>query len=389
MQRKLFYDGTNFWSFYFDGTDTSYRYSTDGGLTWTDGGPAFSTTGVRRASIWYDSSGNYVYIVGEAGVASTNVLVRKGTVSPSSHAISWGSEGTIAISTYTMLGKTPFICMDASGYLWVVSISKVNNIQQQYKLRSYQSSAAGDVVSAWVDRGNAVNLIKDPSVKACLVPGKSGSGTVVWTIATYEGVVSSARHTGSGWATVVEIYAGGADASNSIYAPPSAVTDSRGTVHVVYGTGEVDGASAWTPNIHYVYNTSATTWSAPVTLNSAGGGTLKFPTISLDSSTGNLFAVWIADGTSADSIVAKKNVSGTWSFLSLDQTTYSKAYLTSIYSVSGEAYICWQWTQNTTAPMDVVFHKIPEFSEVVVPVLFMLTIFIAIYRRRSRPEEEQ
>ncbi|HXK37123.1 MAG TPA: hypothetical protein VJ553_06090, partial [Candidatus Paceibacterota bacterium] len=70
-QRKLFYDGTNFWSVYADGPDTVARYSTDG-VSWTSVGSVFKTSGVTRTSIWYDSSSSYVYAVGDRSAASVN-----------------------------------------------------------------------------------------------------------------------------------------------------------------------------------------------------------------------------------------------------------------------------------------------------------------------------
>jgi hypothetical protein len=82
--------------------------------------------------------------------------------------------------------------------------------------------------------------------------------------------------------------------------------------------------------------------------------------------------------------MGKKNVTGTWSTLTLNpQTADSKQYLESIYSVSGETHICWQWTQNTSAPIQVVFDRmIPEFSQVLIPVFFVLMV-VAIGMRRS------
>ncbi len=388
FQRKLFYDGTNFWSLYYDGSHTMYRYSSNGGVNWTDGGQVFTTTGVKHASLWYDSSGSAVYVVGDTGVASVNVFVRKGSVTPSSHTITWGNEKLLPMSSNPMAGKFPFASLDADGYVWVVSISKVHATQEQYRFRSFVSDGVGDVEGTWTDKGNIVNQNKDSSLRGCLVPGLSGSGVVVWSVFTYQGIVGSSGYTGTAWSTPVTIYAGGASADNSLYAPPSAVVDSRGVVHVVYGTGDMAG-SAWAANIQYVYNTSADTWSTPITLNGVGGGALKYPTISMDSTTDNVFAMWVDDGMSADSIVVKKNASGTWSFLTVAQTSYTKTYLTSILSAPGEAYVCFQWTQNTTSPYEVMFDKIPEFTDVVVPVLFVLTMFIAIYRRRSRQEEPE
>jgi len=92
--------------------------------------------------------------------------------------------------------------------------------------------------------------------------------------------------------------------------------------------------------------------------------------------------------TADNGIDCKKKPSGLgWSTFSLGaQTAYSKQYLTSIYSVSGETLICWQWTQNTTG-IEVIFDKIPEFHASVLPIVCMMTmIFVcaAATRRGSR-----
>ena len=122
--------------------------------------------------------------------------------------------------------------------------------------------------------------------------------------------------------TEIHAPSSGTSAENTRYAPPSAVVDSRYVVHVVYGTSTMD-TGVWDPDIHYVYSTSASTWSTRRTMDSSSGGTVvKYPTISLDSSTGNVYAMWIRDGTSADSITVQKNVTGSWSTVSPAQTTY-------------------------------------------------------------------
>jgi hypothetical protein len=109
----------------------------------------------------------------------------------------------------------------------------------------------------------------------------------------------------------------------------------------------------------------------------------KYPTISLDSSTGNLFAFWVQ--MNSNNIVCKKNVSGSWSEVSLgSQTSDTKQYLTSVYSVSGESNICWQWTQNTSSPIHVVFDKIPEFDDIVFPVFLIIIVFVMASRTNRK-----
>jgi hypothetical protein len=383
-QRKLFYDGTNFWSIYFSGTNTVYEYSTDGGVTWTTRGSVFSTSGILRATLWYDSANSAVYVVGDSSAKTQSVTVRKGTVTPSTATISWGTEASLAISTYACSYKNSSICLDSDGYVWVAATSNVHLTQVRYQLRAMQSPVARDIGGTWTDRGNLLNqqAAADDS-KVTLVPAKAGSGNVMWALYSYEGDVASKSYDGDSWTSEVTIYAASSNVINTDRAPPSAVVDSNGVVHVVYGTGHTD-AGTWEGHIEYVYN-QGSGWSAATTLDGAVTYGTRYPTISLDSSTGNLFAMWLRDTTYE--LLVMKNVSGTWSSVTVDQNSYAKNYLTSIYSAPGESYICMQWTQNTSSPYEVIFEKIPEFSDVVLPVFFVLTLFIAVYRRNSKRDE--
>jgi hypothetical protein len=382
-QRKLFYDGTNFWGFFWDGSNTMYRYSADGGLTWVDRGRVFTTaTGVNRMSVWYDSANQIVYVVGDTSSSTNYVNVRRGLVGPGTSSISWGSEATIWTSTYPYANKYSFITKASDGYLWVVTTSKVHTAQSQFNLRVNRSASADSLAGTWTDMGNLLSPWSSvDSGRAVLVPGKTGSDIVMWAAYSTEGQVDSRTHDGSGWSSVTELYAAGSSTDNTLNAPPSAVIDSEGVVHVVYGTGDMSGPD-WRARIQYVYSTGDNTYSTPITLNDTTTSENKCPTISLDNSTGNVFAMWL-QGTD---IIVKKNLSGTWSQISVTQTAYVKSHLTSIYSVEdGEYFICWMWTQNTTGQRPVLFDKvIPEFSDLVIPVLFIMTLFIVVNRRRSR-----
>ncbi len=389
-QRKIFHDGTNFWSFYFDGSNTMYKYSSDGGVTWSSPTQAFTTSGVLKVGIWYDSGTSSVYLSGDTSTATQNIYLRKGTVTPSPASISWGTEVTFDISTtnYALANKNSYIMKNASGTVWVSVSTKVHPTQEQYNLRTASTSSGDDITGAWTDRGNlAQGVLPDANGAVTLLPGPLSNGIACWAIYSHEGGVYSRTHSGSVWSSPTEIHApfSGTTAENTIYAPPSALVDDKDVVHVVYGTSNMN-AGVWDPDIQYTYSTASDAWSTRLTLNGVGGDVHKFPTISLDSSTGNVYVMWVEDGSSADNIEVMKNVTGTWTTLSVPQTTYVKTWLTSIYSAPGETYICWQWTQNASSP-DIIFDKIPEFSDAVLPVLFVLTVFIAVYRRRSRPED--
>jgi hypothetical protein len=380
-QRQMFYDGTNFWSLYWDGSNTQCRYSEDGGETWNNGNRAFSTSGMNKTSLWYDAANNTVYIIGDNSDSTRNVTVRKGTVSPSTPSISWSAEVRHPISSSPMSNKNAFICRDSSGYIWLLANSNISSSPSnlKYNLRTANTTSPNDI-SEWVDRGNLLGgSFVGTGANGVLVPGKSSSSYIVWAVYTYDGDVASKTFT-TGWTSgETMLYAAGGSADNTKYAPPSAVIDANGVVHVAYGTGDTD-AGPWKGQIQYRY-CSESDWSPVWTLDDATTYGTKSPTVSLDSSTGNVYAMWL---NSNNEVLIQKNVSGDWTSITLDQTSYAKNYLTSIYNASGESLICFQWTQNTTtSDIEVIFDKIPEFTDTFIPVLFILTLF-AVYRSRAR-----
>jgi hypothetical protein len=172
-------------------------------------------------------------------------------------------------------------------------------------------------------------------------------------------------------------------------APPSAAVDSKGTVHVVFGDSHTDSGTL-RPHIRYAYNSTATGWSSTTVISSsAATHGYRYPTVSLETTASAVYAFYVnSSASSLNEVVAlKKAATGlSWSELTLpNHSTNVKTYLTSIYSVAGEDMVCIQWTE--TIPLsdyDVYFDKIPEFSEVVVPVVLMMVIFFVVARRRGK-----
>lgn len=387
-QRKIFYDGTNIWSFYFDGSDTVFRYSTDLGATWTLRGSVFHTSGVNETSVWYDSANGAVYAVGDTAAASQNVCLQKGTVNTGSHNINWAaSDSTLTSSSNALGGKNAFISRDSNGYIWVLSSNYSNTQPKRYDLTAFKSTAVNSV-AAWAYSGQMLGApASEDTVKGSIVP--AGSGSDMWGVYTYSGVVASRKFTGTWQNPQTTIMPGGGSGANTENSPPSVVVDSKGVAQVVWGTSRTKTGTSL-PSINYAHNnTGATMFSASVDLDPlipADVGDF-YPTISLDTSTGDLYAIWLrADtGSICRTVMIKKCVSGTWSDVTLEpQTSYPKQFLTSVYSISGQYMICWQWTQNTTGSVQVVFDRIiPEFSDVALPVMFMM-VLVAVYRSRAR-----
>ena len=391
-QRKLFYDGTNFWSFYWDGTNTVYKYSIDNGSTWSASSTIFKLSGVNEVSIWWDASNSAVYVVGDTSTASVNVRLQKGTVTPATSTINWaGSDRSLAVSSNALAGKNAFISRDATGYIWVMSSNCTSTVPTRYDLSAFRSSAVNSI-TGWLYAGNMLTVDDPlPNLKGSILP--AGTGTDVWAVYGYSGNVSARKYTSSVWSAEATIYAiGGANPGNTDNAPPCAVVDSAGVIHVIYGNGHQQPAIS-KPYIYYVYNTGSG-WSVPYRLegvaNTIGN---VYPTISVDSSTGTVYTFWIETDTSGVGIwvSGKKNASGTWTALTLpDQIIIAKQYLNSIYSGPGEQYICWQWTQNTTNPIQVIFEKLPEFKTVVLPVLFLtLIVVVGMQRRRGMSRRDE
>ena len=393
-QRKMFYDGVNYWSFFFDGANTSHKYSVDDGHTWTSRGPVFTTPGVNETSLWYDSVNGTVYAIGDTSTATNNVSIQVGTVDASAHKIAWAaSDSSLNTSRMALGGKNTYICRDSNGYLWVLSSNRT--LAAAYQLSAFKSTKVNSTVS-WVFSGQmlAAAAAAD-NVKGSIVP--AGSGSNVWAIYAYAGNVAGRKYTGI-WSAPYLIYGSGALKLNTDNSPPSVVVDGKGVVHVVYGDSYRWGQDSIPRLLYSRNNTGMTTFTPglelpdPLEPYTVGD---YYPTISLEASTGDLYVFWIRSisTTIPDrvTVMGSKCVSGTWSYITIEpQTSYTKQYMTSIYSVSGEYKICWQWTQNVTMPIDVMIdhQEISELGDLTLPITGVIVIF-ALYRKRSRSKEDR
>jgi predicted RNA-binding Zn-ribbon protein involved in translation (DUF1610 family) len=394
-QRKMFYDGVNYWSFFFNGNDTECKYSMNDGQTWVYSGLVFTTPGVDETSIWYDPSTSTVYAIGDIPLATSNVTIQVGIVDASAHSISWAAnDSSLTTSSLPLAGKNTYISKDTNGYLWVLSSNCTSDKPRNYWLDAFKSRNVNDTGS-WVDTGQLLPwYLTTDNAKGSIVP--AGSGSDVWAVYIYGGYVSARKYNGT-WQADQRIYTSFGSTANTDNSPPSVVVDKRGVVHVVCGTGEKVGGGGGisTPRIWYSHNdTDLTTFTGVFLDTYVKGVGGYYPTISLDTSTGNLYVIWLqnilGDPTYAPvTVTGRKCVSGTWSNMTIEpQTTFTKQYMTSIYSVSGEFKICWQWTQNTTAPIEVLFDStmIPEFGDLTLPFIGFFVIF-AVCRQRSRSKD--
>ena len=394
-QRKVFYDGMNYWSFFFDGANTTHKYSVDDGHSWTYSGSVFTTPGINETSIWYDSATSTVYAVGDTSTATNNISIQVGTVYAPTHKISWAaSDSSLNTSRMTLAGKNTYICKDTNGYLWVLSSNRT--LAAAYQLSAFRSTKINSTVS-WVFSGQMLAAAAAvDNVKGSIVP--AGSGSDVWAIFAYAGNVAGRKYTGAWSDPPSPIYPSMALKLNTDNSPPSVVVDGKGVVHVVYGSGYRWGQDSIPRLLYSRNNTGMTTFTAglelpdPLEPYTVGD---YYPTISLEASTGDLYVFWIRSisPTIPDrvTVMGSKCVSGTWSYITIEpQTSFTKQYLTSVYSVSGEFKICWQWTQNVSTPIDVMIdhQEIPEFGDLTLPIAGVIVIF-AVYRKRSRSKEDR
>lgn len=365
----------------------------DDGHTWTNSGTVFTTPGVNETSIWYDSATSTVYAVGDTSSATNNISIQVGTVYAPTHKISWAAiDSSLNTSRLALAGKNTYICKDTNGYLWVLSSNRT--LAAAYQLSVFKSVKVNGTAS-WVFSGQmlAAAAAAD-NVKGSIVP--AGSGSNVWAIYAYAGNVAGRKYTGT-WLAQYLIEASGSLKLNTDNSPPSVVVDGRGVVHVVYGDSYRFGQLSIPRLLYSRNNTGMTTFTPglplPDPLEPSNVGDY-YPTISLEASTGDLYVFWI-QGVNPSIVVpvtvmGSKCVSGTWSYITIaPQTTFTKQYMTSIYSVSGEFKICWQWTQNVTTPIDVMIdhQEIPELGDLTLPITGVIVMF-ALYRKRSRSKED-
>lgn len=109
FQRRAYFDGTNYWVFYHNGTHTVYEYSNDG-RSWNN--PVVAVWPYSPTALWFKGTSVYALASssetgvtgGEGSPATVYLYFKKGTMSGNS--INWGS--TVTVDTYVYgSGGTP------------------------------------------------------------------------------------------------------------------------------------------------------------------------------------------------------------------------------------------------------------------------------------------
>ncbi|MFQ5884777.1 MAG: hypothetical protein ACE5IO_06725, partial [Thermoplasmata archaeon] len=364
-QRKAFFDGTYYWAFYYDGSDTVYEYSADGSDWSNTPVQAFTTAGMNQVSVWYhDDATDVVYIVGDTSENADDVYVRRGTISGTT--ITWGSEYSFTVGSNEP-DAVAFIARATDDYIWVVVGTEEAPYYDIIAVRSTNT----DDVSAW-DTGTALaenyaNFYLYPII----LPLSGGDMYAIWYA---DGEIAGKMYdSGTGWSGTVDYIEN--TTSGLATKPPSAVVDSSYNIHLVYSNSS--GAINYTK-----YTTS---WGTPIVLNSAADNV--YPTISLESTNDYLYAFWV---NSSYQVWGSKWEGSSWSNITqIDVESTEKTHLTSIYSTPNPWNICWECGAGTSDPWDVKSLCIPEFDSLVIPLGLAIAAPGLIRWRNRRRKKKQ
>ncbi|MFQ5910494.1 MAG: hypothetical protein ACE5IJ_07210, partial [Thermoplasmata archaeon] len=360
-QRKLFYDGSYYWSFYYNGTlgNISYEYSSDGS-TWTNTPGYFPIESAQYTSIWYNSSDSMVYVIADNDTTSKNVSVAKGSISGST--ISWGSPSTVEVSGLDEDYKVGYITVNSSGYVWVAATTK--NATSGYNINVTYTDSPGDITQWGTPQLMRSSDVSNEEIYPIVLPLNSADMYVIW----YADGYLEGRNCSSGtWQTVDSIDTTGSGASNK---GPSAVVDS-GNIHMLYVN-----------NSEYVnYSKYTGSWSTS-NLNSTDTG--RSPTITLDTGSSYVYALWI---NSSDQIVGNYSTDGgsSWNAMTgIATNTDTKGNLTSIYSCNLND-IAWQFDSSA----QIKFEPISEFVDWIVPIVPIIITILSRRRRNDAAEAQE
>jgi hypothetical protein len=358
-QRKLFHDGTYFWSFYYNGTlgNISYEYSADGS-TWTNSPGNISIESASYASVWYNSSNSNVYVVSDNSTSTKNVTVVNGTISGTS--IDWSTPEVVEVSGLDEDHKVAYITVNSSGYVWIAATTK--NASNGYNVNVTYTDSPGDLTSWGTPQIMRSSDVSNEYIYPIVLPLSNSDMYVVWYA---DGYLEGRKHSSS-WDAVDSIDTTSSGASNK---GPSAVVEA-GNIHLVYinSSGYAN------------YSKYTGSWSND-NLDSSDTG--RSPTITLESSSSDLYALWIS---SSNQIVGKYSTDGgsSWNTMTgITTDTDAKESLTSIYSCNLND-IAWEFDSSTK----IKFEPIPEFTDMMIPIA-SVAILVLFWRRRNHEGEAE
>jgi hypothetical protein len=340
FQRKCFYANGLFWVIYSSGTNMICRTSTDN-ITWSDETTIRAAVDGNLFSIYFDGTYmHYAYASG-ASAASGSVCYRRGTPN-SNGTITWSADEQEAVTKVSSsVSISPFVSADSDGYPWVAYRYTLSGSYYPYVTKSSTNDGT------WVtDTGFPYKLDNNDPYndywRVSVIPLTLGK---VWAMAC-EGKAYGWLWTGS-WSSRETM---------------SVSTPSTGTCYSVVAEGDNIhlAFSATTDNIRYRKRTYGVGWGDEATIQSMGGASRVYPTLSLDPVTGTLYGFWGGTPT-ADHVYYKKCIAGTWDADPTDwmnETTDHLAYndgLNSFYKAYGDN-IGLVYTTKTTSPYNIKFN---------------------------------
>jgi hypothetical protein len=322
--RKIIFDGSYYWVFYWDGTVLAYKYSLDC-ITWSGSGSAWSYSYYGRAGgacLEYNSP--YVYVI--QGTGSYSIRFIRGTISGTT--ITWGSSVQVHSSGtyYNGLG----FCRLTSGRLLVTYHHYSVTAGGYYSdNEGVNWSAINDGSSAAVTSTTGGTIVVAMSSAKAMSFWKDSSNGLWYT-----------RYASGAWGTQTQF------ASTTIaagYYPNFGVTANGDFVYLAYrDSSDIIRFRYW--------NDTSSSWStveAPYSTNAQAGAN---PVISVDGNTGIVYVFWAI----ADVIYyVWRSTSGTWSsritLISETVDTLSEGFLQCSYS-QGLSRILVAYTAKASSP---------------------------------------
>lgn len=332
FQRKTFFDtvNSNYWSFYYDGTQIVYKYSQDGAI-WNLGG----TIAVNNYdfSVWQD--GSNIYLAYSLSVSGGDIGIISGTVT--ANAINFGGASIVLAGT----ASNAYVTKDISGYIWV-SYRLGANVEVK------KSTAINDI-TAWDGASILVTGGSSNSQAAIILPTTNGDVMAVGT--RYASITSgyvfyaSYDHVGGTWgATTIDtsiLISATYQASPSI----SAVSDSNGNVHFIYRRNTLPAGT-------YYRNYTNGEWNTGILLSSTADTNL---TLTLNPANGSLWMFWI----NSNAVKYKKGVSPyaaeNWDALETSLYSTGTNTLTTAGYNTTSTRVFLQWTNGAANPYSVYF----------------------------------
>lgn len=342
FQYKTFYSNGLYWVFYFDGTNITYKTSSDGN-TWTAGqsGP-IETTGISFAyqfSLAFDGA-NISYACQNG--AGSSLVYRKGTCN-STGGITWlAAEQTVASS---ITATYPTICIDSNGFPWI-GYENHTSTYFPYVITSSTKSGVWTTATGFPYDLNATD--SNAAVgSADVVALTSGKVVALYGISGTTFPLQAKVWNGSSW---------GAETTTAGSAIYSATDYSAVAVGSNLNLVFLNGAK--TAILYSLFNSTSNSFSAPTTLESGFSAEIG-PVISVDTVTNNLFVFWEGYPLANDIYVDKyTNLTSSWGSPALwvaENGVTATYVLTCSASANSNGYVGLVYTNQTSNPYNVRF----------------------------------